>query len=253
MVEVFAGQFISSTLPPTNPTHLFSRLALNYPIMATSSRPAHARPSHAIHTPRLLIRSAKVSDALAINILRTEPLNNPFGGVVDSELTLDVQRERIAAQATTTAEGKNAWTVAIIKDPKPEDEAVEGLRVEEGILIGNTGFNAFSLKATLADPSKEAIEGDTGVLIDYRFTRQGYAIETLSAVVEYGFVELGCGMMRIETNFENKPWRGLMGTMGIGEGSVCGEGKEREVAYSFDKKEWESAKEHMKSNGKWYL
>ena len=221
--------------------------------MAASSPPAHARPSHTIHTPRLLIRSSKPSDALAVNILRTEPLNNPFGGVVDPDLTLDMQRERFAADAITTAEGKNAWMVAIIKDPKPEDGSVEGLRVEEGTLIGNAGYNCFPLKPTLADPSKEAIAGDTGVLIDYRFARQGYAIETLSAVVEYGFVELGCGMMTIDTNFENEPWRALMRTMGIGEGSVREEGKEKEVGYCFDRKGWESAKEHMKSNGKWYL
>ena len=177
--------------------------------MASQSLPPHARPFHVIHTPRLIIRSSIVSDALAVNILRTEQLNNPFGGVVNPDLSVDVQRERIAADAITTAEGKNAWMVVILTDPKPTDASIEGLRVEEGILIGNTGFNCFPLKPTLADPSKEAIVGDTGALIDYRFARKGFAIETLSAVIEYGFQELRCGMISLDTNFDNEPFRNV--------------------------------------------
>jgi RimJ/RimL family protein N-acetyltransferase len=221
--------------------------------MATSSPPSYARPFHTVHTPRLLIRSSIVSDALAVNIIRTEKLNSPFGGVVDPELTLSVQRERIASDAITTAEGKNAWMVIIIKDPQPGDESVEGLRVDEGVLIGNTGFNCFPLKPLLVDSSKEAIVGDTGALIDYRFARKGYAVETMSAVIEYAFVELRCGMISLDTNSENRPFRNLMRTMGIGEGSIRGEGKEQEVLYLFDREMWESAKKQMKSNGKWYL
>ena len=222
-------------------------------MMASQSLPPHARPFHVIHTPRLIIRSSIVSDALAVNILRTEQLNNPFGGVVNPDLSVDVQRERIAADAITTAEGKNAWMVVILTDPKPTDASIEGLRVEEGILIGNTGFNCFPLKPTLADPSKEAIVGDTGALIDYRFARKGFAIETLSAVIEYGFQELRCGMISLDTNFDNEPFRNVMRTMGIGEGTIHGEGEGREAKYLFDRSIWEIAKEHMRAEGKWYL
>jgi RimJ/RimL family protein N-acetyltransferase len=215
--------------------------------------PAYARPSHAIRTPRLLIRSTRVSDALAMNIIRTDKLNNPFGGVVEPGITVEVQRERIAGNSITTAEGKNAWMVAIIKDSDHPGNEIEGLRGEEGILVGNTGFNSFSSQPNLADPSRVVVVGDIGCLIDHRFVRKGYAIETLSAVIEYGLVELQCGMISLATNFDNEPFRNVMRTMGIGEGTIVGEGEEREAKYLFDKMMWESAKEHMKASGKWYL
>jgi RimJ/RimL family protein N-acetyltransferase len=198
-----------------------------------------------------------VSDAKVLHTLRTDPLNNPFGGVRGPDITVAVQAERLADGVKTTAEGKNGWVVAIIKDPKPEEEAVEALRVEEGILMGNGGFNAFPLMPTVADPSKEAIAANIGVLVDYRFTRKGYAIEIMSAVIEYGFGELGCELMALETNFTNAPFRAMMKGMGIEETSVVdneGEGNgEKEVRYLFDKEMWERAKVQMKANGKWYL
>lgn len=221
--------------------------------MTTSSPPPHARPFHTIHTPRLLIRSCKVSDAKVLHTLRTEPLNNPFGGVREPDITVAVQAERLADSVKTTAEGKNGWVVAIIKDPKPHDEAVEALRVEEGILIGNSGFNAFPLMPTVADPSKEAMAGNIGVMVDYRFIRKGYAIEITSAVIEYGFGELGCEMMALETNFSNGPFRAMMKNMGIEETSIVDNEEEKEVRYHFDKEMWERAKVQMKANGKWYL
>lgn len=120
-------------------------------------------------------------------------------------------------------------------------------------MIGNTGFNSFPLKPSLADPAKEVLVADTGILVDYRFLRKGYALEALSAVVEYGFAELGCGMTSLETSADNEPFRSLMRTMGIGEGTLRGEGKKQEAAYLFDVEMWEKAKEQLKANGKWYL
>lgn len=221
--------------------------------MATLSTKSHIRPFHTINTPRLLIRSSIVSDATAIQKIRTDPLNSPFGGVVNPDLTVNEQAERIAADTITTAEGKNAWMVAIIKDPSPDDESMEIFRVAEGVLMGNTGFNCFPLSPSISDPSKEVITADTGVLIHHRFARRGYAIETMSAVIEYGFVELGCGMISLETSFDNEPIRAMMQVMGIAEKEVRMNGEEKEVAYLIDQNMWESAKQHMKSNGKWYL
>lgn len=221
--------------------------------MTSSAPPAHARPFHTITTPRLLIRSCIVSDALGVNTLRSEPLNNPFGGVVDPDLPVSVQEERIEAQKISTAEGKNAWMVIILKDPRATDPSVEALRVEEGTMIGNTGFNCFPLQPSLADPSKEVIMADTGVLVDYRFAKKGYALEAQCAVIEYGFEELGCGMISLETNAANEPFRNLMRTMGISEKEIRGEGEKQEVAYLFDREMWEGAKKQMNVNRKWYL
>jgi RimJ/RimL family protein N-acetyltransferase len=221
--------------------------------MATSQLPAHARPSHAIRTPRLLIRSTVVSDALAVTFIRTDKLNNPFGGVVESGITLVEQQERIAGNIITTAEGKNAWMVAIIRDPNYLGHGIKELGVEEGIVIGNTGFNSFPSQPSIVDPLKEVIVGDIGCLIDHRFVRKGYAVETLSAVIEYGLGELRCGMISLATNFDNEPFRNVMRTMGIGEGTIVVEGEDRTVKYLFDRTMWERAREHMKASGKWYL
>jgi RimJ/RimL family protein N-acetyltransferase len=157
-------------------------------IMATPSPPAYARPFHTIRTPRLLIRSGIPSDALAVKTLRGDPRNSPFGGVVEADLPVSVQRQRLENQAASTAAGKNAWTVVILTNPSAADPSVEELRVDEGVMIGNTGFNCFPLQPSLADPATQVVVGDTGVLVDYRFARKGYALEALSAVVEYGFV-----------------------------------------------------------------
>jgi len=50
---------------------------------------------------------------------------------------------------------------------------------------------AFPLKPLLAGLVERSDCGGTrGALIDYRFARKGYAVETMSAVIEYAFVEL---------------------------------------------------------------
>jgi RimJ/RimL family protein N-acetyltransferase len=43
-----------------------------------------------------------------------------------------------------------------------------------------------------------------GCLIDWRFQRKGYALETLEAVIEYGFKEVGAKKMTADTNVENE-------------------------------------------------
>lgn len=221
--------------------------------MSTTSPPAHARPFHTILTPRLIIRSCVPSDAVQIRTIRANPLNNPFGGVMSPDLPLSVQQKRLEAQQLSTARGENAWMVVILKDEKGTDSSVDDLRVEEGIMIGNTGFNSFPMEPSLADPTKQTIVGDTGILVDYQFARKGYALEALSAVTEYGFVELGCGMMSLGTSAVNQPFRNLMRTMGMGYGILKGEGKEEEAIYLFDREMWEGAKKNMKLHGKWYL
>jgi hypothetical protein len=60
-------------------------------------------------------------------------------------------------------------------------------------------------------------------------------------------------MTSLDTSADNEPFRSLMRTMGIGEGTIRGEGTAQEATYRFDADMWEKAKEQMKLNGKWYL
>ncbi|RDW73270.1 hypothetical protein BP6252_07177 [Coleophoma cylindrospora] len=218
----------------------------------TPTPPAHARPSHSINTPRLLLRSAIPTDATASTILWTEPLNNPFGGVVDFNASYDKRLASIHKQALTTASGKDAFMQVILKDATVAPaEFPAGLKVVDGVMIGMSGFNSFPVG------EDGALVGDVGALIDCRFQRRGFAVETLSAVFEYGFGVLGVRSMALDTEVENKPWRELMKRMGLGgaESLQTGddEGKSGEVVYRFDRDMWEGAKEEMKKNGKWYL
>lgn len=96
-----------------------------------------------------------------------------------------------------------------------------------------------------------------GCLIDWRFQRKGYALETLEAVIEYGFKEVGAKKITADTNVENEPWRKLMYVMGIPvagmkkDGRPDGEGGS--VQYRFREKDWQVAKVKLKKGTKWYL
>ncbi|KUJ08930.1 uncharacterized protein LY89DRAFT_314971 [Mollisia scopiformis] len=215
-----------------------------------STPPSHARPSHTILTPRLILRSASPNDARPFSLIRSNPLNNPFGGVVNATLPESEQRRRLAAQAETTAAGKNAWMNIILRPSEERPPEAEVLRVEDGILTGMSGFNSF-----LLDEDGDLV-GDTGALIDYRFARKGLAVEALEAIFEYGFNELGCGKMSLETNATNEPFRALMGGMTLGDierPGTGGEDGEDSVLYIFGREKWEETRKNLKEKGKWYL
>lgn len=120
--------------------------------------------------------------------------------------------------------------------------------VHDGFLVGMGGFNSFPVE-------EGVLVGDTGVLIDHRFARRGLAVEALEAVIEYGFNELGCGKMSLETNAINEPFRALMTSMELGDveapGSGDGDGGDS-VIYVFGKEKFEEAKRNLKLRGKWY-
>ncbi|KAE8442480.1 hypothetical protein EG329_003323 [Mollisiaceae sp. DMI_Dod_QoI] len=227
--------------------------------MTSSTPPSHARPSHHLITPRLILRSGHphaATDARPFSLVRSDPLNNPFGGVVNATLPEDEQRRLIEGQAISTAEGKNAFLNIILKRSSsfpspsiPYTPSLDALSVTDGLLIGMSGFNCFP-----TSPSGDLI-GDTGVLIDHRFARKGFAMEALEAVIEYGFNELGCGKMSLETNAVNEPFRALMRGMALGdvEEKGTGGGEEESVVYVFGRERWEVAKSALKERGKWYL
>ncbi|KAG0647884.1 hypothetical protein D0Z07_6074 [Hyphodiscus hymeniophilus] len=220
----------------------------------SSSKPTNARPFHSITTPRLILRSGVPQDARAVATIRSEPLNNPHGGVHEPDLPIETQAQRLLEQQESTAAGKNAWMQILLK-PIFTDHIVEELLVEDGVMIGMTGFNSFPT-ATLKTGTKEmdVIVGDTGAMIDYRYARKRYALEAIEAIFEYGFAELGCGMMNIDTAVENKPWRTLMKTLGLEDvEKLVKTDTGEEVVYKFDKEKWDGCKKGLKERGKWML
>jgi RimJ/RimL family protein N-acetyltransferase len=148
-------------------------------------------------------------------LLSSHALNNPFGGIVGATRSEEEQRASLAKQAASTARGENAWLVVILIPEEGQEvpEDAESLRAHDRVLIGSTGFNTFKMEK--GGGGEEMLVADIGALIDWRFQRRGYALETLEAVVEYGFSELGAKQITLETNALNLLFRGLMKQMGI--------------------------------------
>jgi RimJ/RimL family protein N-acetyltransferase len=96
-----------------------------------------------------------------------------------------------------------------------------------------------------------------GCLIDWRFQRKGYALETLEAVIEYGFKDVGAKKITADTNVENEPWRKLMDVMGIPVAEMKKDsrpdGEGGSVQYRFQEEDWQVAKVKLKKVAKWYL
>ncbi|KAH8746471.1 acyl-CoA N-acyltransferase [Hyaloscypha finlandica] len=233
-------------------------MAMEIPPPIPDPLPPWARPSHTISTPRLILRTALVSDAPAFTKLFSDPINNPFGGVVGQYRSEEQQRENLRKQggsAGSTARGENAWLVVILKENQPVPEGAEVLKADDGFLIGSTGFNEFKIESDAE--GKENVRADVGCLIDWRFQRKGYAFETLEAVIEYGFKEVGAKKITAGTNVVNEPWRKLMDVMGIPvaemtkDGRPDGEGGS--VHYRLREKDWQVAKVKLKKSAKWYL
>jgi RimJ/RimL family protein N-acetyltransferase len=189
-----------------------------------------------------------------------DPLNSPFDGVVGATISPEVQAEKLANQIGSTARGENAFFVIILKPDQNIPEGVEHLKVDDGYLIGMTGFNSFPREKWLTGKDEEVLVGDTGVLIDHHFTRKGYAIEAFEKVVEIGFYDLGCEVIFLETNAINIPFRNMMATLELGMG-VKGELRqgapfqeiEEVTVWKFGKGEWEGLKKGLKAKGKWFL
>lgn len=176
----------------------------------------------------------------------------------DPDLSPERQAEQLLSQQESTAKGENAWMQILLK-PEFTMNVVNELLLEDGVMIGMTGFNSFPKAPSLSDPSKEVIVGDTGAMVDYRYARKGYALEVMEAIFEYGFEELGCGIMSLDTNVGNMPWRALMKSMGLDHVEEIrkiedGERKgQEEVVYRFDRKKWEVCKRGLRESGKWLL
>jgi len=97
---------------------------------------------------------------------------------------------------------------------------------------------------------KRYLIADMGTLFNHKFVKSGYAMKAQSAVIEYGFVELGA-----QEAGENGPFTGGMRRTGlemIEEAGSSGGNVEVKVLYRFEREEWGVAKKEMKESGRWY-
>ncbi|PVH76099.1 hypothetical protein DL98DRAFT_657691 [Cadophora sp. DSE1049] len=210
--------------------------------------PIHGRPSHYLETPRLILRTATPSDAKQFSIVRIDPLNNPFGGVVGADRPESEQAERLRFQEESTTRGDNGFMVIILKPDQTPDSA-EVLKVHDGWLIGMSGYNSFPVKPI---NGVDLHVGDIGALIDHRFARKGYALEALEGLIEHGFQEMGLGGMFMETNADNEPFKGLMSVMELdGVREYCSD--DGSFTYTLGKQKWDTVKSVLMKKGKWLL
>ena len=73
------------------------------------------RSSHVILTPRLILRTATVTDAEPLCQLLTNPANFPYEEA-EKDLEVEQLRARIVRHAASTARGENGWTVVLLRD-----------------------------------------------------------------------------------------------------------------------------------------
>ncbi|KAK1639282.1 gcn5-related n-acetyltransferase [Colletotrichum phormii] len=228
--------------------------------------------AYKITTPRLIIRSAVVDDAEALYRLLSTPENHPSGGA-QTNISPDIIRGRIERWGPEYASGKKAILMITIR--------------ETGELIGCGGFNCFetaegetcdvALKRMRDEGYQEGIEEapgdnitgeaprrhttpyltDFGVSLDHRYWGKGYGREVLCGQVDFAVEGLGCSIVRVETELENKPWRAVMRSMELSEletkGSVSYGEKEVGWVYKIDPATWGDVRGRLEKSGKWPL
>ena len=204
--------------------------------MASTSHRSH----HIITTPRLYVRSANLSDAEGIYRVLSNPLNFPHNPV-DPDLTPEVFEKRIAKWKAAASKGESAFMIVVLR--------------ETNQVIGMGGFNVLRQWPALDGSGELELEGDTGLVLDHSLWRKGYAREAFCGTCEYGFDELHCGHMFVDTSLENEEWRSFMRHLGLGEGELEQlDGREGEnYVYRFDKNTWLKVKENLIAKGKWPL
>jgi RimJ/RimL family protein N-acetyltransferase len=213
---------------------------------------------YTIHTERLVLRTPQVRDAAAYVHLNTNPENQLFDpSPPDSEdraHTIEKFESSITKWREATAKGEAAFMVVTLpgrldKDGTPHDKTQLSTshEIEGDTVIGMTGFNELKRRtrpSQIDGNNEEYFEGNIGVLIDApKYTNKGYAKEALKAIIEYGFSTMGCDVLSAETLAENKPFRALMSSLGLGAGEEV-DGRDRwgktvtEAVYRINKKDW---------------
>ncbi|OAA56262.1 Acyl-CoA N-acyltransferase [Niveomyces insectorum RCEF 264] len=235
------------------------------PVASDAEPPTPDTPLYTINTPRLILRSPVPADADAVSALFADEANFPFDPPQQPTPTPADYRKRFARWHAAAIRGESAFMV------------VE--RREDGTIIGFGGWNGFEYQPAAAEKTEEdevsrngddkpaagdgattpqIRVGDTGIVIDHRHWRSGYAREAFCATVESGFTEQGLARVVLDTAKENYVWRTFMRD---GLGLAANErtrpsGRKKddwEYAYAFDQAEWEAAKQALRAQGKWPL
>ena len=228
--------------------------------MSVTDNPPHHRAFHSFRTDRLLIRTALPTDAPAVYALRSNPANNPHT-VVNPDLSPAVFEERIEKWSAASSRGESAFMAIFLRqdsndsnEPQSATQSLEGAHDEP--LIGFGGFNSLYYEHTSNATSgewEEVLVGDTGVMIDHGLWRKGYGQEAFIGTVEYGFAELGCKYMEVQTGVDNVPWRNMMVKLGLKQHETRGIGAAgpgkgmEEWQWKFEQKDWEQRKEKESS------
>lgn len=205
-----------------------------------------AKGSLEIHTPRLILRAARLSDIETYHAQRSAAENHPFGGV-EGDGSLVKTRTTVERLIKKTALGETAF---MIWTPRETGEA-----------IGYGGYNYFKnvnaaefLGRDETGPIEKRMT-EPGLTIDHRYWRKGFGLEIVCGMVEYAFSGLGCELILFETDLVNEPFRELMRTAGMAEleKKTVDEDGEEIWSWRFDGAGWAAAKEEMKSRNKWPL
>lgn len=140
------------------------------PQIITMSAPLSQPNGYTLNTPRLIIRTAQSHDVGPLHAYLTTPAN--YGTVAD--LTIESLRERIDKWAASTAAGKSAFMILVLRDHgKPRNAGDE--------VIGFGGFNSLPRTKMLNPEARSADEvpeaekvllGDLGVSLTPRCRRK---------------------------------------------------------------------------------
>ncbi|GKT83132.1 acetyltransferase [Colletotrichum tofieldiae] len=202
-------------------------------------------------------------DAKALYDILSTPENLPFSSV-PPDISPDVMRARIERWGPETASGKKAILMITLR--------------EAGELIGYGGFNCFeTAEGQPCDVALQNIRGeragtdgssvgesqitphltDFGIVLDHRQWGKGYGREVLCGQVEFAIEDIGCSIVRIETDLDNEPWRAVMASVGLGrleaKQPVTHGGRDIGWVYKIDPETWSEVRDDLKRRGKWPL
>lgn len=148
-------------------------------------------PFPVLETARLLIRDCTHDDVVEVMNLRSDMdamryLDRP------KTHTLEQAHELIQRMQDTMANEEGmGWAICLKDDPK---------------LIGTIGF--YRLK-------KENFRGEIGYMILPAYWKQGYMTEALTAVIDFGFRQMGLHTIEADINPENVASRQLLLKLGF--------------------------------------
>lgn len=213
----------------------------------STSGPRFPRDEYEIVSPRLIIRTARESDAEGLLQYLQTPENFPYFPC-EKDLTVEKLRGRVGRWKAMQPEGKNAFMVIILR--------------QTGEVIGQGSYNCFEWTeptAAAGDSGSEAKEKnlftDLGVMLDHKHWRKGLGTEAYCSLMEFAIAELGCDLFRTETAAENEPWKATIRNLGLANVESFGpQSYDANVTgwvWKYDARDWQKAKAGLQEKGKW--